>query len=245
MDIKLTAISQDMDQEDAAYLFQKYHLISAPVIDSSERICGIMTIDDILEIVQEENTEDILALAGVSDSGLTDTAFSIVKARGPWLFINMITAILASIVIAQFDYAISEIVALAVLMPIVASMGGNAGTQALTVAVCAIAERDLTPRSAWRVVRREGLAALLIGLIFAVVLAIIVMVWFKDPGLAFVAFIAMVINHICAGLAGVLIPLGLKRAGADPAVSSSVFVTTVTDVIGFFAFLGFAVLILL
>jgi len=204
-----------------------------------------MTIDDILSIVQTENTEDILALAGVSDSGLTDTAFSIVRARGPWLFINLITAILASIVISQFEYAISEIVALAVLMPIVASMGGNAGTQALTVAVCAISERDLTPKSAWRVVRREGLAALLIGLIFAAALAIITFVWFKDVQLAGVAFVAMVVNHICAGLAGVLVPLGLKRVGADPAVSSSVFVTTVTDVVGFFAFLGFAALVLL
>lgn len=245
MDIKITTIKQDMDQEDAAYLFQKYHLISAPVVDSSGRICGIMTIDDILTIVQTENTEDILALAGVSDSGLTDTAYSIVKARGPWLFINLLTAILASIVIAQFDYAISEIVALAVLMPIVASMGGNAGTQAMTVAVCAIAERDLTPKSAWRVVRREGLAAFLIGIIFAFALAVITFVWFKDLQLAAVAFVAMIINHVCAGLAGVLVPLGLKRVGADPAVSSAVFVTTVTDVIGFFAFLGFASLVLL
>ena len=245
METQLTTINQDMDQEDAAYLFQKYHLISAPVVDDSGRIAGIMTIDDILSIVQTENTEDILALAGVSDSGLTDTAFSIVKARGPWLFINLLTAILASFVIAQFDYAITEIVALAVLMPIVASMGGNAGTQALTVAVCAISERDLTPKSAWRVVRREGLAALFIGLIFAAALALIAFVWFKDIQLAGVAFVAMIINHVCAGLAGVLVPLGLKRAGADPAVSSAVFVTTVTDVIGFFAFLGFATLILL
>ncbi len=245
METKLTTIKQDMDQEDAAYLFQKYHLISAPVVDEVGRICGIMTIDDILSIVQTENTEDILALAGVSESGLTDTAFSIVKARGPWLFINLLTAILASIVIAQFDYAITQIVALAVLMPIVASMGGNAGTQAMTVAVCAIAERDLTPKSAWRVVRREGLAALLIGIIFAMTLAIITFVWFKDVQLAGVAFVAMIINHVCAGLAGVLVPLGLKRFGADPAVSSAVFVTTVTDVIGFFAFLGFASLILL
>ena len=245
METPLTTISQDMDQEDAAYLFQKYHLISAPVVDDAGRIAGIMTIDDILSIVQTENTEDILALAGVSESGLTDTAFSIVKARGPWLFINLLTAILASFVIAQFDYAISEIVALAVLMPIVASMGGNAGTQALTVAVCAISERDLTPKSAWRVVRREGLAAFLIGIIFAIALAIIAFVWFKDVQLAGVAFVAMIINHVCAGLAGVLVPLGLKRVGADPAVSSAVFVTTVTDIVGFFAFLGFATLVLL
>jgi len=168
-----------------------------------------------------------------------------VKARAPWLFINLLTAVLASLVIAQFDYAITEIVALAVLMPIVASMGGNAGTQALTVAVRALAERELTPQSAWRAVRRETIAAGIIGLIFAVALAVIAYIWFGDLQLAVVAFIAMIVNHIFAGLAGIAVPLGLKRAGADPAVSSSVFVTTVTDVVGFFAFLGTAVLILL
>ncbi len=245
MEPKLTLIAQDMDQEDAAYLFQKYNLISAPVIDDSGRLCGMMTVDDILTIVQTENTEDFLALAGVSDAGLTDTAFSIVKARGPWLFVNLLTAILASFVIAQFDYAINQIVALAVLMPIVASMGGNAGTQALTVAVRALSERDLTRKTAWRAVRREAVAALIIGVIFAAALALITYVWFADEKLAGVAFVAMIINHLFAGLAGILVPLGLKRYGADPAVASSVFVTTVTDVIGFFAFLGFAALILL
>lgn len=245
MDRQLTVIQQEMDQEDAAYLFQKYNLISAPVVDETGRLSGMMTIDDILTIVQTENTEDILALAGVSDAGLTDTAFSIVKARGPWLFINLLTAILASFVIARFDYAISEIVALAVLMPIVASMGGNAGTQALTVAVRALSERDLTPKNAWRAVRREAGAALIIGIIFAFALAGIAFVWFGDAELACVAFIAMIINHLFAGLAGIVVPLGLKRFGADPAVSSSVFVTTVTDIVGFFAFLGFAALVLL
>jgi len=147
-------------------------------------------------------------------------------------------------VIAQFGYAISQFVALAVLMPIVASMGGNAGTQALAVAVRALAERDLTSQSAWRAIRREASAALIIGLVFASVLAVIAWIWFGDGKLALAAFLAMLINHILAGLAGILIPLGLKRAGADPAVASSVFVTTVTDVIGFLAFLGFAVLIL-
>jgi magnesium transporter len=168
-----------------------------------------------------------------------------VKARAPWLFINLLTAILASLVISQFDYAIEQIVALAVLMPIVASMGGNAGTQALTVAVRNLTEKDLNQRTSWRAVRREGYAAAIIGVIFAVALAAIAFIWFQDTHLALVAFIAMIINHIFAGLAGILVPLGLKRFGADPAVSSSVFVTTVTDVVGFFAFLGFAVLILL
>ena len=245
MDTNLVTIDQSMDQEDAAYLFEKYNLISAPVIDGDGRLTGMMTVDDIIEIIQDENKEDMLALAGVTESGLTDTALDTVRARAPWLFINLLTAILASLVIAQFDYAIEQIVALAVLMPIVASMGGNAGTQALTVAVRNLTEKDLNQRTSWRAVRREGYAAAIIGVIFAVALAIIAYVWFQDTKLAFVAFVAMIINHIFAGLAGILVPLSLKKFGADPAVASSVFVTTVTDIVGFFAFLGFAVLILL
>ncbi|GLQ22730.1 magnesium transporter MgtE [Algimonas ampicilliniresistens] len=245
MDLKVFTIAQDVDQEEAAYLFEKYHLISAPVVDTQGRMVGMMTVDDILDIIQDENKEDFLALAGVSDAGITDTAFSTVRARAPWLLVNLGTAILASIVIARFDYAIEQIVALAVLMPIVASMGGNAGTQALTVAVRGLAERDLTKATAWRAVRREGVSAMIIGIIFAFALAGISFVWFGDAKLAGVAFVAMIINHTFAGLAGILIPLGLKRAGADPAVSSSVFVTTVTDVVGFAAFLGFAAAVLL
>lgn len=242
---KIIIISQEMDQEEAAYLFEKYNLISAPVVDEAGRLVGMMTVDDIIEIIQDENKEDMLAMAGVSEAGLTDTALTTVKARAPWLFVNLLTAILASLVIAQFDFAISKIVALAVLMPIVASMGGNAGTQALAVAVRNLTERDLTSQTAWRAIRREGVAALIIGFIFALALAVITYIWFKDQQLALVAFIAMLINHIFAGLAGIMVPLGLKRFGADPAVASSVFVTTVTDIIGFFAFLGFAALILL
>jgi len=245
MDGLVVTIAQDVDQEEAAYLFEKYNLISAPVVDTDGRLVGMMTVDDIIEIIQDENKEDILALAGVSDAGLTDTALSTVKARAPWLLVNLFTAVLASLVIAQFDYAITQIVALAVLMPIVASMGGNAGTQALAVAVRALTERDLTSRTAWRAIRREALAALIIGLIFAIVLAGIAFVWFGDAKLALVAFIAMIVNHIFAGVAGVSIPLILKHYGADPAVASSVFVTTVTDVVGFFAFLGLAALMLL
>lgn len=241
----IVTIGQDLDQEEAAYFFEKYHLISAPVVDKDGRMVGMMTVDDIIHIIQNENKEDILALAGVNDAGLTDTAISTVKSRAPWLFVNLLTAVLASVVIAQFDYAISQIVALAVLMPIVASMGGNAGTQALTVAVRALTERDLTSRTAWRAVRREAIAALIIGIIFAVVLALIAFVWFGDPKLALVAFIAMIINHVFAGIAGVSVPLILKHFGADPAVASSVFVTTVTDIVGFFAFLGFAAIMLL
>ena len=245
MELKLITVDQSLDQEEAAYLFEKYHLISAPVIDGSGRIVGMMTVDDILDIIQDENKEDQLALAGVSGAGFTDTALETVRSRAPWLLVNLGTAILASIVIARFDYAIEQVVALAVLMPIIASMGGNAGTQALTVAVRGLAERDLTRATAWRAIRREAASALIIGLIFAVVMAGVAYVWFRDPQLAGVAFAAMVINHVFAGLAGVLIPIGLERAGADPAVSSSVFVTTVTDVIGFAAFLGFAAVVLL
>ncbi len=240
----LTLISQEMDQEEAAYLFEKYHLISAPVVDPNGRLCGMMTVDDIIEIIQDENKEDILALAGVSDAGLTDTALMTVRARAPWLFINLLTAILASLVISAFDYAIAEVVQLAILMPIVASMGGNAGTQALAVAVRGLSERDLTAQNAWRSVRREGVAALINGMIFAVALAIIAFVWFGRQDIAIVAFVAMIINHVFAGFAGILVPLGLKRFGADPAVSSSVFVTTVTDIVGFLAFLGFAAMML-
>jgi len=245
MNDSVIGISQESDQEEAAYKFEKYNLISAPVVNADGRLVGMMTVDDIIEIIQDENKEDILALAGVSDAGLADTAVETVRSRAPWLLINLLTAVLASLVIAEFDYAIREIVALAIVMPIVASMGGNAGTQALTVAVRALAERELTTNSAWRAVRREALAALIIGLIFAIVLALITYLWFGDQKLALVAFIAMIVNHVFAGLAGITVPLGLKRAGADPAVSSSVFVTTVTDVVGFFAFLGTAVLILL
>ncbi len=240
----LRTIPQDMDQEDIAYQFEKYHLISAPVIDMAGRLNGIVTVDDVIDIIQEENTEDILALAGVSEANITDTALLTVKSRAPWLLINLFTAILASFVIAAFGFAISEYVALAVLMPIVASMGGNAGTQTLTVVVRALAERDLTSSNAARAVRREFVAAIIIGVIFAVVLSLITYIWFGNFSLSLVIFIAMIVNHICAGLAGILVPLGLKKAGADPAVASSVFVTTATDVIGFFAFLGVAVLLL-
>ncbi len=241
----LVKIPQDMDQEDVAYQFSKYHLISAPVVDVYDRMIGMITVDDIVNVIQDENTEDMLALAGVSDAGLTDTALSTVKSRAPWLFINLLTAILASFVIAIFQDDIQAVVALAILMPIVASMGGNAGTQALAVAIRGLAERDLTRANAVRAVRREFAAAIMIGLIFAAILAVITYIWFGEvEKLPQVVFIAMIVNHICAGLSGILVPLGLKRVGADPAVSSSVFVTTVTDVVGFFAFLGTAALLL-
>ena len=245
MDANLVTIDPEMDQEDVAYLFEKYDLISAPVIDSEGRLNGMITVDDIVEIIHEENKEDMLALAGVTDAGLVDTAFSTVKARAPWLLVNLITAIGASIVISLFRHSIQQLVALAVLMPIVASLGGNTGTQALTVAIRALATRELTSANTLRVIRREAAAALMNGVIFASLLAGITYVWFGNPKMALVIGIALIFNLFCAGLAGILVPLGLKKFGADPAVASSVFVTTVTDVVGFFAFLGLATAFLL
>lgn len=245
MDANLTVIKPELDQEDVAYLFEKYDLISAPVVDADGRLSGMITVDDIVEIIQDEHTEDMLALVGVSEAGLVDTVGSTVMARAPWLFVNLLTAIAASIVISLFQSEIEKLVALAVLMPIVASMGGNTGTQALTVAIRALATRDLTSANASRVIRREAFAAIINGLIFAIVLGLVTFVWFRQIDLALVIAAALVFNLFCAGLSGILVPLGLKKAGADPAVASTVFVTTVTDVVGFLAFLGLAATFLL
>lgn len=238
-------IRPEDDQEDAAYLFEKYHLISAPVVDGDGRLAGMLTVDDIVDVIQEENKEDMLALAGVNDAGQADTVWTSVKARAPWLLVNLGTAVVASAVIALFDEAIAQLVALAVLMPIVASMGGNAGTQSLAVAVRAIASRDLTMSNSMRVIWRELAAGAVNGLIFAVVMGLVAALWFQDWTLGWVIAVSMVITLACAGLAGILVPLGLRRMGADPAVASSVFVTTVTDIVGFFVFLGLGALVLL
>jgi len=226
---------------DVAYAFNQYHLISAPVVDEHERLVGVITIDDAMGVLDEEAGEDILRLAGAGgDESVSDRTIETVKQRFPWLAVNLATAVLASLVIAQFEEILSQIVALAVLMPIVASMGGNAGTQSLTVAVRAIATRDLTGSNLLRVVRREALAGLINGLIFAVIMGIVGVIWFGTPTLGLVIFFAMVVNMVVAALAGILIPIGLDRAGIDPALASGAFVTTVTDVVGFFAFLGLA-----
>lgn len=240
MDNNLTVIKPELHQEDIAYLFEKFDLISAPVVDVDGRLSGMITVDDIVEIIQDEHTEDMLALAGVNEAGLVDTVGSTVMARAPWLFVNLLTAIAASFVIFLFREEIEKLVALAVLMPIVASMGGNTGTQALTVAIRALATRDLTPANTKRAIRREALAAIVNGLIFATILGIITLAWFDNYKLSFVIAAALVFNLFCAGLAGILVPLGLKKVGADPAVASTVFVTTVTDVVGFLVFLGLA-----
>jgi magnesium transporter len=232
-------------EADVAYAFNQYHLISAPVVDETERLVGVITIDDAMAVLDEEHEEDILRLAGVGEGSLNDRVIDTTRQRLPWLAVNLVTAILASLVIAQFEEAITQIVALAVLMPIVASMGGNAGTQSLTVAVRAIATRDLTGSNVWRFIRREVLVGLVNGVVFAIVMGIVGIAWFGGPELGYVIGAAMVINLVGAGLAGTVIPVALERVGIDPALASGAFVTTVTDVVGFFAFLGLAAVVLL
>ncbi|MEO9819101.1 MAG: magnesium transporter [Paracoccaceae bacterium] len=233
-------------ESDVAYAFNQYHLISAPVVDEEGRLIGQVTIDDAMGVLDEEHEEDILRLAGVGEeSALSDTIIETTKQRVPWLAVNLITSVLASLVIAQFEEAITQFVALAVLMPIVASMGGNAGTQSLTVAVRAIATKDLTGANVWRVIRRECAVGLINGIVFAVVMGVIGVVWFGSPALGYVIAAAMVVNLVIAGFAGTVIPVMLERLGIDPALASGAFVTTVTDVVGFLAFLGLAALVLL
>ncbi|MEP5806163.1 MAG: magnesium transporter [Roseobacter sp.] len=232
-------------EADVAYAFNQYHLISAPVVDDEGRLTGVITIDDAMAVLDDEHEEDILRLAGVGEGSLSDRVIETTKQRLPWLAVNLVTAILASLVIAQFEVALSQIVALAVLMPIVASMGGNAGTQSLTVAVRAIATKDLTGANVWRVIRREVFVGLVNGLLFAVLMGVVGLIWFGSLGLGYVIAAAMVINMVVAGLAGTVIPVLLERVGVDPALASGAFVTTVTDIVGFFAFLGLAVLVLL
>ena len=230
---------------DVAYMFNQYHLISAPVVDEDGRLVGVITIDDAMAVLDEEHEEDIMRLAGVGEGGINDSVIETSKQRVPWLAVNLGTAILASLVIAQFELAIAQLVALAVLMPIVASMGGNAGTQSLTVAVRALATKDLTGANVWRVLRRETLVGLINGLIFALVMGVVGVVWFGGPELGYVIGAAMVINLVVAGLAGAAVPVIMDRMGVDPALGSGTFVTTVTDVVGFFAFLGLATVFLI
>ncbi len=228
------------DQEDVARLFERYNLLSVGVVDETDRLVGVITVDDIVDVIEEEADEDIKRLAGVGDEEISDSFVSTVRSRFVWLLVNLGTAVLASVVIALFDATIQEMVALAVLMPIVASMGGNAGTQTMTVTVRALATREIETTQTLRLISREGLVGLANGLLFAVIISVVATVWFGNFQLGLIIAAAMVINMISAGLAGILIPLTLEKTGADPAVASSVFVTTVTDVVGFFAFLGLA-----
>ena len=240
-----TIIDAMTDREDVARLFERYNLVSAPVVDEDQRLIGVITADDVFEVIAEEAGEDILRLGGVGDEAVTDTVMEAARGRVSWLFLNLLTAIAASLVIGLFDTSIEKMVALAVLMPIVASMGGNAGTQTLTITVRALATQELLAVNAARVIYRELGIGFLNGLVFAIVAGIVGALWFDDAMLGAVLAAAMVVNLVVAALAGILIPITLYRADIDPAIASSVFVTTVTDVIGFFAFLGFATIFLL
>lgn len=233
-------IPAQMDQEEAAILFEQYDLLSAAVVDHNDRLVGVLTIDDVVDVIHEEAEEDIKALAGVGDEELSDNVFAAFKSRFTWLLINLITSIFASVIIGLFDATIQQMVALAILMPIVASMGGNAGTQTMTVTVRALAVKDLDIYNAGRIIFREAAVGGLNGVIFALLIGVVSAIWFSNIDLGIVIGIAMIINMFSAALAGILLPLILDKMGFDPAISSTVFVTTVTDVIGFFAFLGLA-----
>ena len=233
-------IPAEMDQEEAAQLFEQYDLLSAAVVDENGRLVGVLTIDDVVDVIQEEAEEDLMRLGGVGDEELSDTTIETLRSRAPWLLVNLLTAFVAASVISLFEATIEEIVALAVLMPIVAGMGGNAASQTMTVTVRALATRNLDIHNAWRVVRREAGVGILHGMAFGVLIGIVAGIWFRDANIGGVIAIAMLINMTAAALAGIAIPLFLDRAGADPAVSSAVFVTAVTDIVGFFAFLGIA-----
>ncbi|MEQ8444085.1 MAG: magnesium transporter [Alphaproteobacteria bacterium] len=235
----------DMDQEDLAFLFRQYGLVEAPVIDDGGRLVGVVTIDDIVDVMDEEHEDDILKLGGVSEDDFYSDFMETTRLRFSWLLVNLGTAIVASLVIALFEDALAQVVALAVLMPIVASMGGNAGTQTLTVAVRALATNELTARNAVRILVKEVLVGSANGFLFAIIMGLIAWLWFSDPILGAVIASAMVLNLMVAGLSGVLIPLLIDRIGQDPAIASTVFLTTITDVVGFFVFLGLASWVLL
>lgn len=231
------------DQADVADLFKRYNLVSIPVVDEGQRLVGVLTFDDIVDVIDEEADAEIRALGGVkSDEELSDTVMEIARARFSWLFVNLFTAILASVVIGLFKGSLEKMVALAVLMPIVASQGGNAATQTMTIAVRALATRAISSSNVQRVVTREALVGLMNGLAFAFVMGSVAALWFDNIELGVVMGVALVVNMVAAGLAGVLIPLALDKMDIDPAVASGPFVTTVTDLVGFFAFLGVATL---
>ena len=236
-----TLIPVDMDQEDVALRFQKYALVSAAVVDSAERLVGMITVDDIVHIIQEEASEDVLLLSGVGDEGdINEPVIESYKSRVRWLVANLMTALVAASVIRAFEHSIERLAVLAVLMPIVAGVGGNAGTQTLAVTVRAIATNQLTGSNRWRQVGREIRVAMLNGVTIAILIGIGVALVLGSPQLGGVIAAAMLFNIIFAGLAGVLVPLTLERFGTDPAVASSVFVTMITDSMGFLLFLGLA-----
>jgi magnesium transporter len=240
MNSDIFKINANLDQEEAAHMFDHYDLVEVAVVDENQRMVGVLTIDDIVDVIQEEADEDFRALAGIGSETISDSVFRAVKSRITWLMVNLITAVLASAIIGLFDATIEQMVALAVLMPIVASMGGNAGTQTMTVTVRALSMRDIDRFNMRRLINREALVGLINGIIFAIIIGAVTAIWFVNIALGVIMGLAMVINMFAAGLAGILIPLGLNKLKIDPAVASSAFVTTVTDVVGFFAFLSLA-----
>ena len=231
-------IPVNMDQEEVGHTFENYNLTSAGVVDKNNKLVGMITSDDILTIVKEEAEEDVLRLAGVGDEEITDGVFKKTKRRFNWLLLNLFTAFLATWVISIFGATIEQMVALAFLMPIVASMGGNAGMQTLAVTIRAIATQKLSTTNISKTVSKEFAIGILNGIIFAIISSVIVFLWFKDLNLSIIIAVSMVLNMIVAGLFGILVPVTLKKFKVDPAISSSVFVTTITDVIGFLSFLG-------
>jgi magnesium transporter len=247
-DIMETAPHQipvSMDKEEVGLLFQRYGLVSVSVVDAQEKLVGMITVDDIVDVIQEEAGEDLMALGGVSDSDLRSSLVATVQSRFLWLLVNLFTAVIASLVIGVFDDTIERLVALAVLMPIVASMGGNAGTQTVTVAVRALAMRQLVDANIVnRFVLREAMVGLTNGLIFAIVAGVVALIWFQNIEIALVMGFAMIANMLAAAISGAGIPIILSKMNIDPAVASSVFITTVTDVIGFLTFLGLAAIYL-
>jgi magnesium transporter len=243
MDADRHRVRDTDDQEEVARLFERYNLIAVPVVDAGDRLVGVITVDDIVDVISEEAEEDIRALGGVgAEEQLSDRVWSIARGRFNWLLINLATAFLASSVLGLFEGQLQKMVALAVLAPIVASQGGNAATQTMTVAVRALAMRELSSGNAWRVIGREVMVGLINGLAFAVITGVAAVAWFKIPDLGIVIGLAMICNLVAGALGGVLVPLALNRGRFDPAVSSGAFVTTITDVVGFFSFLGIATL---
>jgi len=240
MNTNFVLVDANEDQEEAARDFERYDLVEVGVVDESRRLVGVLTIDDIVDVIHEEADEDIKLLAGVGDEDISDSTIDTVRSRVPWLVINLFTAVAVSFVIGLFGATIDQMVALAVLMPIVASMGGNAGTQTMTVTVRALAMRELDGRRLRRLITREMVVGCANGVIFAILIGLVTWVRFNDLQLGIVIALAMVINLVVAGTAGILIPIMLDKFKADPAIASAVFVTTITDMVGFFAFLGIA-----
>jgi magnesium transporter len=244
MDTNMKILSVNLDQEEVAFVFRQRDLVSAPVVDTEGRLVGTITIDDVVDVIHEELEEDFMRLGGVREGDLYDATVATTRARFSWLLINLVTAIFASLVIGLFDATLDQMVALAVLMPIVASMGGNAGTQTLTVAIRALAMKELTSTNTSRIVGKEALIGVFNGLLFAILIGLVTWLWFSNLALGVVIGLAMIVNMFVAGIAGTTIPITLYKFGIDPAIASSVVLTTITDVVGFFVFLGLAAILL-